>query len=199
METIGQRIRKIRRMNHLTMEQFADKVMCNAKTIQRYENEKSLPDCYNLKRIAMEFRISTDYILGLSNKMDVTYQTEDIMLLYQKYKKMILNPIKKEDYYWIQMKMEDDRNYITSIQTECIGIIGESNESMQEIRKARKVIPENVIKICEQLKRTVVIINKVSEIGLFYLFGGEAIIREELCKNHMKEILEPFMVDIKKY
>ena len=189
METIGQRIRKIRRMNHLTMEQFADKVMCNAKTIQRYENEKSLPDCYNLKRIAMEFRISTDYILGLSNKMDVTYQTEDIMLLYQKYKKMILNPI----------KMEDDRNYITSIQTECIGIIGESNESMQEIRKARKVIPENVIKICEQLKRTVVIINKVSEIGLFYLFGGEAIIREELCKNHMKEILEPFMVDIKKY
>lgn len=173
--------------------------MCNPKTIQRYENEKSLPDCYNLKKISMEFGVSTDYILGLSNKMDATYQTEDIMLLYQKYKKMIFNPIKKEDYYWIQMKIEDDNNYITSIQTECTGIMDEGNKSMQEIRKARKVIPENVIKICEQLKRNIVIINKVSEIVLFYLFGGEAIIREELCKKHMKEILEPFIVDIKKY
>ncbi len=173
--------------------------MCNPKTIQRYENEKSLPDCYNLKRISVEFGISTDYILGLSDKMEVAYQTEDIMFLYQKYKKMTLNPIKKEDYYWIQMKMEEDKNYVTSIQTECTGIIEESSEGIKEIRKARKVIPENVIKICEQLKRNVVIINKVSEIGLFYLFGGEAIIREELCKEHMKEILEPFIVDIKKY
>ena len=82
--------------------------MCNPKTIQRYENEKSLPDCYNLKRISVEFGISTDYILGLSDKMEVAYQTEDIMFLYQKYKKMTLNPIKKEDYYWIQMKMEED-------------------------------------------------------------------------------------------
>ena len=95
--------------------------------------------------------------------------------------------------------MEEDKNYVTSIQTECTGIIEESSEGIKEIRKARKVIPENVIKICEQLKRNVVIINKVSEIGLFYLFGGEAIIREELCKEHMKEILEPFIVDIKKY
>ena len=43
--------------------------MCNPKTIQRYENEKSLPDCYNLKRISVEFGISTDYILGLSDKI----------------------------------------------------------------------------------------------------------------------------------
>ncbi|MCI9016529.1 MAG: helix-turn-helix transcriptional regulator [Clostridia bacterium] len=199
MDTIGQRIRRIRKINNLTTEQFADKIMCNPKTIQRYENEKSLPDCYNLKRISVEFGISTDYILGLSDKMEVAYQTEDIMFLYQKYKKMTLNPIKKEDYYWIQMKMEEDKNYVTSIQTECTGIIEESSEGIKEIRKARKVIPENVIKICEQLKRNVVIINKVSEIGLFYLFGGEAIIREELCKEHMKEILEPFIVDIKKY
>ena len=69
---------------------------------------------------------------------------------------------------------------------------------IKEIRKARKVIPENVIKICEQLKRSIVIINKVSEISLFYLFGGEAIIREELCKEHMNEILKPFIVNMKK-
>ena len=51
--------------------------MCNPKTIQRYENEKSLPDCYNLTRRSVEFGISTDYILGLSDKMEVAYQTEN--------------------------------------------------------------------------------------------------------------------------
>jgi len=199
MDTIGQRIKKIRKSNNLTSEQFAEKIMCNPKTIQRYENEKSLPDVYNLKRISMEFGVSTDYILGLSNKSNVSYQEEDIIFLYQKYKKMMLNPIKKEDYYWIQMKVDEDKKYITSVQTECTGILDEDIKNIKEIRKARKVIPENVIKICEQLKRNIVIINKVSEISLFYLFGGEAIIREELCKEHMKEILEPIIVDIKNY
>lgn len=199
MNTIGQRIKKIRKINNLTTEQFADRIMCNPKTIQRYENEKSLPDIYNLKKISMEFGVSTDYILGLSNKMDTVYQAEEIMSLYQKYKKMMINPIKKEDYYWIQMKIGEDKNYITSIQTEYIGNISEGNEKMQEIRRARKVIPENVIKICNELKRNIVIINKASEIGLFYLFGGEAIIREELCKEHMKEIIEPFIVNSTKY
>lgn len=198
METIGKRIKKIRKSNSLTSEQFADRIMCNPKTIQRYENEKSLPDVYNLKRIAMEFGVSTDYILGLSNEMDITYYAEDVMFLYEKYKKMMKNSIKKEDYYWIKMKIEENNNYVTSVQTECVGIIDEDGENMKEIRKARKIIPENVIKICDQLKRNIVIINKFSEISLFYLFGGEAIIREELCKEHMKHILEPFVINIKK-
>lgn len=200
MKSIGQRIKKIRKINNLTSEQFAERVMCNPKTIQRYENEKSLPDVYNLKKIAIEFGVSTDYILGLSNEMDISYQAEDVMELYQRYRKMMKNPIKEgEDYYWIKMEVEEEGNYISSLQTECTGMIGDDMDEMQEIRTARKVIPENVIKICEQLKRNVVIINKISEIGLFYLFGGEAIIREELCKEHMKELLEPSVVKKIKY
>lgn len=39
--------------------------------------------------------------------------------------------------------------------------------------------------------KNIVIINKTSEIGLFYLFGGNAIITETLCKKHMPNILEP--------
>lgn len=39
-----------------------------------------------------------------------------------------------------------------------------------------------------------IIINKVSEIGLFYLFGGTAMISKKLCEEHLPEILEPKII-----
>ena len=200
MDTISQRIKEIRKANGLTTEQFAQRIMCDKKTIQRYENEHSIPDTYNLKRISMEFGVSTDYILGLSDKMEASYQAEDVTLLYQRYKKMMLNPIQKEkDYFWIKMEMKEDKSYLTSVQSEWVGFIGEGTNEMKEIRSARKVIPEKVIQICEQLRRRPVIINEASEIGVFFLFGGEAIIAEELYEEHVKRILEPIIVDLPKY
>lgn len=195
MKTIAERIKEITKSNKLTSEQFAERILCNKRTIQRYENGVSLPDAYNLKRMSMEFGVSVDYILGLTDNMEVSYQAEEIGLLYKKYKQMMYNPIlKDEEYYWIRIEITEEKEYIRSMQTEWVGFI-EENGMRKEIRKPRAVIPENAIEICKKLRGTPVIINKVSEIGIFYLFGGEAIISESLCKKHLPEILEPIVVN----
>lgn len=196
MDTIGERIKKIRKNNNLTQEQFAEKILCNKKTIQRYEQEECLPDVYNLKKIAVEFNISSDYILGISD--DAVRSDEDsfvkITLLYQDYKKMRFNSIlPDEDYYWITFEVKEDKTYITSVQTKCIGFADE--ECKKEIRVPREVIPEKAIELCKKVKGDPVIINKISEIGLYYIFGGDAIIRRKLCEEHMPNIVAPFIVD----
>lgn len=193
MESMSERIKKIRKTFNLTSQEFADIICCDRKSIQRYENGDSIPNTYILKRISLEFGISTDYILGLSNEMKIKYEAEDVALLYQRYKELMNNKIQEdEEYYWITMQVKEDREYITSVQTEWIGYTDEPIR--REIRRARAVIPENVIKLCKQINRPIVIINKISEIGLLYLFGGEAIIRKSLCEEHLSNILEPIIV-----
>lgn len=41
MEEIKERIKKIRKLNNLTLEEFADRMMCSVRTIQRYEKRRS--------------------------------------------------------------------------------------------------------------------------------------------------------------
>lgn len=65
MESMSERIKKIRKTFNLTSQEFADIICCDRKSIQRYENGDSIPNTYILKRISLEFGISTDYILGL--------------------------------------------------------------------------------------------------------------------------------------
>ena len=37
MEIIGERIKTIRKINDLTLEKFAERILCSERTIQRYE------------------------------------------------------------------------------------------------------------------------------------------------------------------
>lgn len=151
------------------------------------KNGESLPDAYNLRKISAEFQVSTDYILGLTDEAEIRYPATDVTLLFKKYKQMMKNQIiKNEEYYWIKVEVDEDRTYIRTVQTEWAGF----TEEGKEIRVARKVIPEKAIQLCNKLEDSPVIINKASEIGLFYLFGGNAIIAETLCKEHMPSILE---------
>lgn len=147
----------------------------------------SLPDAYNLRKISAEFLVSSDYILGLTDELESKYLEKDVIILFKRYKKMMLNPIiKDEKYYWIKLEVDKDRTYIRSTQTEFTRF----NEDGKEIRVAREVIPEKVIELCNKIGDFAVIINKISEIGLFYMFGGNAIITETLCKECMPNILE---------
>lgn len=154
------------------------------------KNGVSLPDAYNIRKISAEFQVSSDYILGLTDEIESKYPAQDVTLLFKRYKHMKLNPIlKDEEYYWIKLEVNEDRTYTRSTQTECAGF----TEDGKEIRVARKVIPEKVIELCNKMGDSAVIINKISEIGLLYLFGGNAIITETLCKEHMPNVLEPMI------
>ena len=161
---------------------------------ERYKGMKAgenLPDVYNLRRISEEFNISTDYILGLTNEFETKYLPKDVTSLFNRYKQMQSNPIKDgEDYYWIKLELDENNSYVRSTQTMWVGF----TEDGREIRMAREVIPEKAIELCKKIGDIPVIINKVSEIGLFYLFGGTAMISKKLCKEHLPEILEPKII-----
>lgn len=45
MESIEERIKKIRKANNLTLEQFADRILCSVRTVQRYEKRCIITRC----------------------------------------------------------------------------------------------------------------------------------------------------------
>lgn len=113
---------------------------------------------------------------------DRSFLAPEVTLLFNRYKEMMKNLIiEKEKYYWIKVEVNEDRSYTRSVQTEWAGF----DENGEEIKRAREVIPEKVIEICQKLDEPVVVINKISEISLLYLFGGNAIITAKLYEEHI--------------
>ena len=45
MEEMKERIKEIRKLNNLTLDEFANKMMCSVRTIQRYEKRRSIARC----------------------------------------------------------------------------------------------------------------------------------------------------------
>lgn len=45
MDKIKDRIREIRKLNNLTLEEFANRIMCSVRTVQRYEKRGSIARC----------------------------------------------------------------------------------------------------------------------------------------------------------
>lgn len=145
------------------------------------KNGEVFPDIYNLRKMSIAFNISSDYIIGLTNEIESNYEATDVVRLFENYRNTLKNSINEEDYYWIKIEVDDNKDYIKLMQTKWAGF----DENENEIRKPREVIPENVIKICKQLNEPVAIINKISEIALLYIFGGNALIRKDLYEEHM--------------
>lgn len=42
MKEIKDRIKEIRKLNNLTLEEFANRIMCSVRTVQRYEKRRSV-------------------------------------------------------------------------------------------------------------------------------------------------------------
>lgn len=71
METIGDRIRKLRKKNGLTQEQLAKKLGCHVNNITHWEHMRFLPNVVMLMDLSELFGVSTDYILkGGKNDKD---------------------------------------------------------------------------------------------------------------------------------
>ena len=158
---------------------------------EQYKDTKNgicLPDAYNLRKISAEFQVSSDYILGLTDELEIKYLAQDITLMFEKYKQLRFNPIlEDEDYYWIKLEVSEEKTYIESTYTQWEGFA----EDGTEIRVPRNVEPEAVLELCDKRGDFIVIINKISEISLYCLFGGNAIIKESLYKEHLSNIFKP--------
>lgn len=77
LEQFGNRLMKLRDNTGKTQMQVSKETGINNKTLSGYERGISEPDYETLIILAQYFKVSTDYLLGLSNK---TIKEERIML-----------------------------------------------------------------------------------------------------------------------
>lgn len=61
----GDRLRQMRESYGLSQAELAQRVEAHVNQIHRYENGVADPSPYQLKRIAHELRVTSDYLLGL--------------------------------------------------------------------------------------------------------------------------------------
>ena len=61
----GDRLRAFRESHDLTQQQLADRLHMSINQVHRYENGVADPSPYQLKRIAKELQVTSDYLLGL--------------------------------------------------------------------------------------------------------------------------------------
>ena len=68
---IGERVRKIRQLYGLTLEEFGDKIDVHFSTVSNWESGIYIPKTEEIVKMSIAFNITSDYMLGLDNKMYV--------------------------------------------------------------------------------------------------------------------------------
>jgi transcriptional regulator with XRE-family HTH domain len=126
METIGERIRRLRKEKDISQEQLGKMVNVGKTTISNYETNYSSPDTETLKKLAECFGVSVDYLLGrtdirnpadeiadavkeepeLADFWSMLRQREDLKILFKQTKK--LNPKEIQQIIRIIKAIEDE-------------------------------------------------------------------------------------------
>lgn len=65
---LGEQIKKLRMNKGISQVQLADKLNVTKQSVSNWENEYIMPSVDMLIKIANFFNVSTDYLLGLSEK-----------------------------------------------------------------------------------------------------------------------------------
>ncbi len=62
---IGRAIKELRQKRGITQEELSDTLRVSIQTISRWENGVNAPDLSMLPQLALYFRVTTDYLLGV--------------------------------------------------------------------------------------------------------------------------------------
>lgn len=84
MVDFGKRLKELRKQSGMTQQQLADKLGITKSVVSYYELSERTPSPDVLKDLALIFRVSADYLLGIerSRTIDVSdLSDEDINLL----------------------------------------------------------------------------------------------------------------------
>ena len=65
---IGRAIKELRLKTDITQEELADALRVSVQTISRWENGVNTPDLAMLPQLAVYFKVTTDFLLGLERK-----------------------------------------------------------------------------------------------------------------------------------
>lgn len=65
---LGEQIKKLRIDKNLSQVELANKLSVTKQSVSNWENGNIMPSIDMLMKIAVFFRVTTDYLLGLSDK-----------------------------------------------------------------------------------------------------------------------------------
>ena len=196
MKSLGEKIKALRVSLGLSQRQLAERIDVVTKTIERYEKDESRPDMHGLVMLATFFDVSADYLLGLSGMEDQMEEekykiskTGRYNALYKRYLDCKNNRQFNENctYYWIYF---DDEGNIGG-QTNWVGWTDETREL--EIRKLCPVIPEAAVEVCTEMYGKPLVINDKEDADIFRIFGGQAIVKKEICEQYLPEFCEDYI------
>jgi transcriptional regulator with XRE-family HTH domain len=74
--TLGVRIKQLRKEKELTQTELGKHLNVGKSTISQYETDTNMPDPEMILKIANFFNVSTDYLLGRSDKRKETLDDE---------------------------------------------------------------------------------------------------------------------------
>lgn len=199
-KTLGNRVKKLRLAVGLNQNALAEILDINIKSIQRYETNKSLPDTYSLVKLATYFDVSTDYLLGLTSYKEEIKEVANKIRKDGKYNEYYRHyiecknnqPDETGEYYWINSYIKDGRKIIGG-QTEWAGWA--DKKYTKERRRLRPVIAKNAIELCTRVHGKPLVLNEERDTHIFRLFGGEAIVKKEICEKYLPEFLKDFIVE----
>ena len=68
MNQLSQRIKELRQQKNITQKQLSEVLAVTPLTIQRYECGSRCPDIDTVIELCKYFKVSSDYLIGLSDK-----------------------------------------------------------------------------------------------------------------------------------
>ncbi|GKX28777.1 transcriptional regulator [Vallitalea longa] len=148
MESLGSKIKRIRKELHITQSQLADKDMTKSM-ISQIENNIATPSMKNLKIIADRLNKPVSFFLDQSNRnvlplniINDELKSIDILINKLEYKKAIekLNLLLKTYNFSQYGKLNGDILFKLS---ECLGALNLFHESQENIDKAIKIYENN--------------------------------------------------------
>ena len=74
MYDLGLRLKQLREKHNLSQSQVAKRLGITRAAISSYENNISLPSVNVLAELALLYRVSTDYLLGLDNRTAIVLE-----------------------------------------------------------------------------------------------------------------------------
>ena len=188
-----QRLKELRTKRHISQVKLAMDLGMNQNSISRYENGEREADYETLFAFADYFGVSVDYLLGTlpyEKQLEEEYYIKSPSL----YKRIVQCKQKKYiapecSYYCVFI----DRENCVGGQTTWAGWA--DADHTYEVRRLRPINPAHMFEEYSRLEGTPLIINTVDDIRIFYLLGGTAIVRTDLCESYMPEFCKDYIVE----
>ena len=71
LETIGRRLKRLRKSKGLSQDAVSDLIYVSRETIRDWENDVCRPTCDSLITLGKFYQVSVDYILGVSDAQSI--------------------------------------------------------------------------------------------------------------------------------